>query len=159
VSAAPHHRKISAEDGTKRAHVEEPHLVNMMSEVPSPSARRSWLKIIRHLLQHAVPTTRKDNPAAGIAQVKLPKSKGHWTDDQIAQYRKHWKLGTQQRLVFEFALETVSQPRWRTLLRRADRCACVVHPRQNPALDFSFGSNRVVLFARTPRPLILLHPP
>lgn len=49
-------------------------------------ARRSWLKTIRHLLQHAVPTMRKNNPAAGVAQVKLPKSKGHWTwtDDQIA---------------------------------------------------------------------------
>lgn len=89
----------------------EAHLVNMMGEIASPAARRTWLKTVRHLLQHAVPMMGKDNPAAGIAQVKLPKSKGHWTwtDDQIAQYRKHWKLGTQQRLVFEFALETVSR--------------------------------------------------
>jgi hypothetical protein len=52
---------------------------------------------------------RKDNPAERIAQVRLPKSKGHhsWFDDQIAGYRQHWKLGTQQRLVFEFALETI----------------------------------------------------
>jgi hypothetical protein len=56
----------------------EAHLVKIMGEIASPSARRSWLKAIRHLLQHAVPTMRKDNPAAGIAQVRLPKSKGHW---------------------------------------------------------------------------------
>ncbi|MGY4253644.1 hypothetical protein ACVI1L_000712 [Bradyrhizobium sp. USDA 4516] len=53
----------------------------------------------------------RKNPAESIAPVKLPKSKGHWTwtDDQISTYRKHWKLGTQQRLVLEFALETVSR--------------------------------------------------
>ena len=51
------------------------------------------------------------NPAEDIKQVRLPKSKGHhsWTDDQIATYRTYWKLGTKQRLVFEFALETVSR--------------------------------------------------
>ena len=32
-----------------------------------------------------------------------------WTDDEIAQYRAHWPLGTQQRLVIEFALETASR--------------------------------------------------
>jgi integrase len=82
-----------------------------MGEITSPSARRSWLKAIRHLLRHAVPTMIRKNPAEGIAPVKLPKTKGHhsWTDDQIATYRKHWKLGTQQRLVLEFALETVSR--------------------------------------------------
>jgi len=54
---------------------------------------------------------RRDNPLDGIAPVKLPKSKGHptSTDDQIAQYRKHWKLGTEARLTIELALETVSR--------------------------------------------------
>ena len=32
-----------------------------------------------------------------------------WTDDEIDQYRAHWPLGTQQRLVMEFALETASR--------------------------------------------------
>src|SRR5262249_12830198 len=59
----------------------------------------------------AIPTMRKDNPTAGIPSIKLPKSKGHhtWTDAEIDQYRAYWPLGTQQRLVFEFALETVSR--------------------------------------------------
>ena len=41
----------------------------------------------------------------------MPKSKGHhsWNDDEIEQYRAYWALGTQQRLVMEFALETVSR--------------------------------------------------
>jgi hypothetical protein len=59
----------------------------------------------------AVPTMRKDNPTEGIPGIKLLKSKGHhtWTDSEIAQYRNYWPLGTQQRLVMEFALETASR--------------------------------------------------
>jgi integrase len=89
----------------------EPHLVKILGEIASLSSRRSWLKAIKHLLAHAVPTMIKKNPAAGIAPVKLPKTKGHhtWFDDQIATYRAFWNLGTQQRLVLEFALETVSR--------------------------------------------------
>ena len=36
---------------------------------------------------------------------------GHhtWTEEEIAQYRAHWPLGIVERLVFEFALETVSR--------------------------------------------------
>lgn len=104
--------KFRLKHGTKRVHlIEEAHLVKIMNDIPSLSSRRSWLKAIKHLLQHAVPTMRKDNPAEKIAQVRLPKSKGHWTwtDDQIATYRTHWKLGTKQRLTMELALETVSR--------------------------------------------------
>jgi integrase len=51
------------------------------------------------------------DPTKGIASIKLPKSKGHhtWTDEEIERYRAHWPLGTQQRLVMEFALETASR--------------------------------------------------
>ena len=72
--------KFRVKHGTKRVRLlAKPHLVKIMGEITSPSAQRSRLKAIRHLLQHAVPTMRKDNPAERIAQVKLPKSKGHWT--------------------------------------------------------------------------------
>jgi integrase len=104
--------KFRAKHGSKRVRLlAEPHLVKIMNDIASPSAKRSWLKAIKHLLTHAVPTMIKKNPAENIVQVKLPKSKGHWTwtDDQIEQYRRHWNLGTKQRLVFEFALETVSR--------------------------------------------------
>jgi integrase len=104
--------RFRSQHGTKRVRmIEEKHLVKMMNDIAALSSRRSWLKAVKHLLQHAVPLMRKDNPAAKIEQVKLPKSKGHWawTDDQIAAYRTHWKLGTKPRLVLEFALETVSR--------------------------------------------------
>ena len=54
---------------------------------------------------------RKDDPTEGIASIKLPKTKGHhtWSDAEVAQYRAYWSLGTQQRLVMEFALETMSR--------------------------------------------------
>jgi integrase len=87
------------------------HVDKMLVEIESPSARRSWFKAVRPLLQHAVPTMLRRDPTAGIATPKLPKTKGHhsWTDAEIAQYRARWPYGTQQRLVFEFALEAVSR--------------------------------------------------
>jgi integrase len=83
----------------------------LMAAIPNVYARRHWLKAIRGLMKAAVPSMRKDDPTAGIAGVKLPKSKGHhtWTDAEIEQYRAYWKLGSQQRLVMEFALEAVSR--------------------------------------------------
>jgi integrase len=83
----------------------------MMAAIPNLHARRGWLKAIRPLLQSAVPSLIAVNPAEGVKQPKLPKTKGHhsWTDEEIQQYRNYWNLGTQQRLVFEFALEAVSR--------------------------------------------------
>jgi integrase len=83
----------------------------MLAEIGKRSAKRHWLKAIRGLLRFAVPTMVRIDPTEGIASIKLPKSKGHhtWTDDEIAQYRAYWPLGTQQRLVMEFALETLSR--------------------------------------------------
>jgi integrase len=85
--------------------------VGMLAELDKASAKRHWLKAIRPLLRHAVPTMLADDPTLGIAAPKLPKSKGYhsWTDAEIAGYRAIWPCGTQQRLVFEFALETVSR--------------------------------------------------
>jgi hypothetical protein len=98
--------------GDKRvALLRREHIEKMLAEIDKPIAKRGWLKAIRPLLQSAVPSMRKDDPTAGIANIKLPKSKGHhsWTDDEIEQYRKHWPLGTQQRLVMEFAFEAFSR--------------------------------------------------
>jgi integrase len=85
-------------------------MVKMLEAIEKATAKRQWLMTIRSLMRSAIPTMRKDDPTAGIS-IKLPKSKGHhtWTDDEIEQYRSHWPLGTQQRLVMEFALETASR--------------------------------------------------
>jgi site-specific recombinase XerD len=104
--------KFRTQHGDKRvALLRRDHLLKMLDEIAKPSAKRHWLKAIRGLMQSAVPSMRKDDPTEGIAGIKLPKTKGHhtWTDDEIAQYRDHWPLGTQQRLVMEFALETTSR--------------------------------------------------
>jgi integrase len=104
--------KFRANHGNKRVSLlQREHVEKMLAEIESPSAKRHWLKAIRGLMHAAVPTMRKDNPTLGIPSIKLPKSRGHhtWSDDEIERYRAHWPLGTQQRLVFEFALETVSR--------------------------------------------------
>jgi hypothetical protein len=104
--------KFRLRHGDKRvALLRRDHVVKMLAEIEGASARRSWFKAIRPLLQHAVPTMLRDDPTFGIATPKLPKTKGHhsWTDAEIAQYRGRWPCGTQQRLVMEFALESVSR--------------------------------------------------
>ena len=104
--------RFRAQHGDKRvALLQREHILKMLAAIGKPSAKRHWLKAIRGLMRVAVPTMRKDDPTEGIAGIKLPKSKGHhtWTDDEIEQYRAHWPLGTQQRLVMEFALETASR--------------------------------------------------
>src|SRR5262249_669894 len=104
--------KFRTKHGSKRVRLlSREHIVKMLGEIASPSAKRSWLKAVRGLLKHAVPTMRKDDPTEGIASIKLPETKGHhtWSDAEVAQYRAYWRLGTQQRLVMEFALETASR--------------------------------------------------
>jgi integrase len=104
--------KFRIKHGSKRVRLLSPeHIVKMLGEITRPTAKRSWLKAIRGLLKHAVPTMRKDDPTEGIASIKLPETKPHhtWSDAEVAQYRAYWRLGTQQRLVMEFALETASR--------------------------------------------------
>ena len=81
------------------------------SASPCEATQSAWLQAVRALLQSAVPGMRKDNPCDGIKSIRLSKSKGQhtWTDSEIELYRSYWSLGTQQRLVLEFALETVSR--------------------------------------------------
>ena len=104
--------RFRAEHGEKRvALLQREHVIKMLAAIEGAGTKRHWLKAIRGLLRSAVPSMRNDDPTEGVANVKLPKSKGHhtWTDDEIVQYRAYWPLGTQQRLVFEFALETFSR--------------------------------------------------
>ena len=104
--------RFRAEHGDKRvALLQREHILKMLAAIDKPSTKRNWLKAIRGLLQAAVPSMRRDNPTEGIAGIKMPRSKGHhtWTGEEIALYRAHWPLGTQQRLVMEFALETASR--------------------------------------------------
>ncbi len=103
--------RFRAQHGTKSvAHIEPRVVVALLDRVAKPSARKKLLKVLRMLMQAAIPSLLKTDPTAGI-KVTLPKSKGHhsWTDDEIEQYRARWPLGTSARLVMEFALETTSR--------------------------------------------------
>jgi integrase len=104
--------RFREQHGQKRvALMHREHFIAMLDKFEKPTTKRNWFKAIRALMKAAVPSMRKDDPTDGIPMPKLPKSKGHhtWTDDEIAQYRAYWRLGVQQRLVFEFALETASR--------------------------------------------------
>src|SRR5262245_16451350 len=85
--------KFRAKHGIKRVRLlGREHIVKMLAEITRPTAKRSWLKTIRGLLKHAVPTMRKDDPTEGIPSIKLPRTKGHhtWSDAEVAQYRAYW---------------------------------------------------------------------
>jgi integrase len=104
--------KFRVRHGSKRvALLRREHVQKMIGELDKPSAKRHWLKAVRPLLRHAVPTMLAEDPTLGVVAPRLPKSKGYhsWTDAEIAAYRAYWPCGAQQRLVFEFALETVSR--------------------------------------------------
>jgi integrase len=103
--------RFREQHGDKRvALLRDDHILHMLAKIEKPTVKRNWLKAVRHLLRSAIPSMRKTDPTAGFS-IKLKKSKGHhtWTDQEIAQYRAYWPLGTQQRLAMEFALETASR--------------------------------------------------
>jgi integrase len=86
-------------------------LERMIAKIPKAGSRVNFWKSIKPLIQSAVPRLRKDDPTKDVKTPRLPKTKGwhSWTDDEIAQFRNRWPLGTQARLVLEFALETASR--------------------------------------------------
>ena len=104
--------RFRAQHGSKRVALLRPdHIAKILNAIDKPTAKRHWLSAIRGLMRAAIPSLRSDDPTAGIVGIRLTKSKGHhtWTDDEIEQYRQFWPLGTQQRLVMEFAIETASR--------------------------------------------------
>lgn len=62
------------------------------------------LKAWRALCKFALNSGRIDrNPAAEVTKRETPKTDGHepWTRADVAAFRKHWPIGTDQRLAFE----------------------------------------------------------
>jgi integrase len=108
----PHIERFRERHGSKRVRLlRREHIVKMLAEIDKPHVRLNWLKAIRALLRHAVPTMLPEDPTVGIT-VEVPRSEGwhSWLDEEIAQYRAYWRRGSDQRLVFEFAYETASRP-------------------------------------------------
>jgi integrase len=99
--------RFRAEHGNRRvAHLEREHLVAIINEKSkTPHAANNLRKIVRHLLEHAVEIRMiAHNPALRIKRFKVGGGFHTWTDEEIATYRAHWPLGTQQRLAMELAL-------------------------------------------------------
>ena len=93
--------------GDKRvAHLQREHVVAIINEkAATPHAANNLRKIVRHLLEHAVEIRMiAHNPALRTKRFKVGGGFHTWTDEEIALYRAHWPLGTQQRLAMELAL-------------------------------------------------------
>jgi integrase len=71
-------------------------------------AGRNWLKAMRPLMRFAIAQGFIESDPTGGIKIKVPKSDGHatWTENEIAQFRAHWRLGTMERLAMELALNT-----------------------------------------------------
>lgn len=73
-----------------------------------PFAAETARKLLTSLFAYAVKIQwRSDNPMAYV-NYRPAKTEGFhsWSEDEIAQYRAHWKLGTKQRLAMELMLWT-----------------------------------------------------
>lgn len=75
----------------------------------TPSEANNFLDALRGLFKWAVDAGFvENNPVAGIKNLKRPKTEGFrmWTEDEIAIFQKHWKIGTRERLCFELFINT-----------------------------------------------------
>jgi integrase/recombinase XerD len=87
------------------------HVRRILDDAGGGHAKKHWLKTMRGLFAYAIENELIEiDPSAGV-KITIPKSDGYhtWTDEEIAQYRAHWALGSEPRLVLEFALETASR--------------------------------------------------
>lgn len=74
----------------------------------TPSAASNFRKRLKAVMDYAVSVgLRADNPVVVAKRVKI-KTTGHrtWTEEDIAKFRKHHKVGTPLRLAFELLLHT-----------------------------------------------------
>lgn len=83
-----------------------------MREVGGIHAARKLRKELRRLFAFAMKCGMIDhNPAELVDKVKQPKGEAKggfhpWNEEEIAQYRAHWPLGTRERLAMELLLWT-----------------------------------------------------
>lgn len=87
------------------------HVLNLIGKL-EPYPRRNWLKAVRPMLQFAIEIGMiTADPTAGI-KVKLPK-KGEgfrtWGEAEIATFRRHYPLGSRERLALELLLGSVQR--------------------------------------------------
>jgi site-specific recombinase XerD len=103
--------RFRADHGDKpHADIQAHHMQALVNQIKgTPHSKRNWLKHVAGMFIFAEDTgIRVDNPCRGFKRPKAPKSDGFhsWTDAEIAQYRAHWPLGTEQRLTIELIVES-----------------------------------------------------
>jgi hypothetical protein len=101
--------RFRAEHGHKSVIGLQPkHVHALVDCVKGPHARKRLLNLLSLLMKHAIRTgLRPDNPTRDV-EAEPPKSEGRltWTEEEIAQFRAFYPLGTVPRLVLELALNT-----------------------------------------------------
>lgn len=100
--------KIEHYGHANRAGLESKHIKKDLQRF-SGHARNSHLKAWRGFCAWLVEHYQLDtNPSDGIKKVKLPASEGYipWTEEEIAQVRHYWPIGTMERLTFELIFWT-----------------------------------------------------
>ena len=65
--------------------------------------------VLSKIMQYAIANdVRTDNPFAGLGRYRLG-THHTWTDAELAQYERHWKLGTRERLAYALLLYTMQR--------------------------------------------------
>jgi integrase len=96
--------------GEKRvADLKGAHIAKMMDlKADQPAAANNLLRILRVLMGFAKSRGwRVDNPAQDVKRLVYRTDGFHsWTDDEIALFEAHWRIGTRERLAFDVLLYT-----------------------------------------------------
>lgn len=146
--------RFRAEHGSKRVvMLYKGKIEDMMAKkAETPAAANNFLRMLRTLMEFAVKRgLRADDPTEGIEWIKAESDGFHtWTEDEIAQFEKHWKIGTRARLAFALHLYTgqrrsdVVRMTWRDIegpiikvrqMKTGRKLEIPIHPDLQAALD------------------------
>lgn len=99
--------------GDKRIASIEPHHVRALldGKADTPSAANNLLRMLRMLMRFAVERgLRRDDPTAHVRKVRTNTTGFHsWTEEEIAAFEAHHKLGTRARLAMALLLYTAQR--------------------------------------------------
>lgn len=102
--------RFRAKHGSKPVdRLEARHIDRWMSDMlATPHAANDLRKMLNMLMKHAILLGwRRDNPVDAVEAIRTGSDGYHcWTEEEIAQYEKHWPLGTRERLAMALLLYT-----------------------------------------------------
>jgi hypothetical protein len=93
--------------GLQREHIKK----ILGAKAATPESSNHLLKILRAILDYAVDLGWiASNPAAAIKKIKTQTDGHHtWTESEIAQFQKHFSIGTKQALALALGLYTAQR--------------------------------------------------